>query len=73
MARKILARKPKLAEPSPCILFQPDSAPEPGGFGVYAERSNEFKSGEKLVTYAEPVGYGWKELGKAQTYVAARG
>src|SRR5438105_15532105 len=34
---------------------------EPRGFGLYQERgSKEFKHGEK----AEPVGYGWKDLGK---------
>ena len=36
----------------------------PSGFGEYAERANNvFKQGEKLVAYAEPVGYGWKETG----------
>lgn len=36
----------------------------PKGFGEYVERPDSvFKKGEKLVTYAEPVGYGWKELG----------
>lgn len=36
----------------------------PNGFGQYVERANNvFKSGEKLVTYAEPVGYGWKDIG----------
>jgi hypothetical protein len=36
----------------------------PAGFGQYVERPNNvFKQGEKLVTYAEPVGYGWKDLG----------
>ena len=33
----------------------------PSGFGIYEKRPNSnFKQGEKLVTYAEPVGYGWK-------------
>lgn len=37
---------------------------EPRGFGLYQERSNtEFKPGEKIVVYAEPVGYGWKDAG----------
>jgi hypothetical protein len=37
----------------------------PDGFGMYTARSsNTFKPGEPLVTYAEPVGYGWKEIGK---------
>ena len=36
----------------------------PEGFGQYAERAgNVFKPGEKLVAYAEPVGYGWKDIG----------
>ena len=39
----------------------------PDGFGQYVERAdNEFKKGEKLVTYAEPVGYGWKDIGNGQ-------
>ena len=38
--------------------------PRPEGFGQYAERSNNiFKKGDTLITYAEPVGYGWKDLG----------
>jgi hypothetical protein len=37
---------------------------EPRGFGLYEEHSsNEFRPGEKVIVYAEPVGYGWKELG----------
>ncbi|MBV8776596.1 MAG: hypothetical protein JO032_14315 [Alphaproteobacteria bacterium] len=40
-------------------------AQHPDGFGQYLERpSNVFKPGEKLVAYAEPVGYGWKDSGK---------
>ena len=36
----------------------------PDGFGQYVERAtNIFKKGEKLVTYAEPVGFGWKDIG----------
>ena len=36
----------------------------PEGFGQYVERANNvFKKGEPLVTYAEPVGYGWKDVG----------
>jgi len=39
----------------------------PKGFGQYVERSgNVFKPGEKLVAYAEPVGFGWKDLGNSQ-------
>jgi hypothetical protein len=38
---------------------------EPRGFGLYRERgSTDFKPGEKIVVYAEPVGYGWKDAGK---------
>jgi hypothetical protein len=38
---------------------------EPHGFGLYQERSTkEFKPGEKIVVYAEPVGYGWKDAGQ---------
>src|SRR5215210_7551160 len=34
------------------------------GFGQYEERSsNVFKAGEPLIAYAEPVGYGWKDIG----------
>ena len=37
---------------------------EPRGFGLYEEHSsNEFRPGEKVIVYAEPVGYGWKDLG----------
>lgn len=33
------------------------------GYGVYKKRdSNVFKPGEPLLTYAEPIGYGWKQL-----------
>jgi len=36
----------------------------PDGFGMYAPRaSSTFKPGEKLFIYAEPVGYGWKDVG----------
>jgi hypothetical protein len=39
----------------------------PSGFGQYVERPNNvFKPGEKLVAYAEPVGYGWKDIGGGQ-------
>jgi len=39
----------------------------PQGFGQYTERSNNvFAKDEKLVVYAEPVGYGWKDIGKGQ-------
>jgi hypothetical protein len=38
---------------------------EPRGFGLYKERgSTEFRPGEKVVAYAEPVGFGWKDAGK---------
>jgi hypothetical protein len=40
---------------------------EPNGFGRYVARENNvFAPGEKLVTYAEPVGYAWKDDGKGQ-------
>jgi len=33
------------------------------GYGMYSERtSNVFKSGDKIFTYVEPLGYGWKNL-----------
>lgn len=33
---------------------------EPQGFGIYTERSNsEFSSGETLIIYAEPFGFGY--------------
>ena len=33
------------------------------GYGVYKKRdSNVFKPGEPLLSYAEPIGYGWKQL-----------
>ena len=36
----------------------------PDGYGEYTERpSNAFKQGEKLIAYAEPVAYGWKDAG----------
>jgi hypothetical protein len=39
----------------------------PQGYGEYVERAdNVFKPGEKLVAYAEPVGYGWKDIGKGE-------
>ena len=39
----------------------------PEGFGQYVARpSNVFKPGEKLVAYAEPVGYGWKSVANGE-------
>jgi len=36
----------------------------PVGYGIYnARRDGPFKAGEKLIVYAEPVGYGWKDKG----------
>ncbi len=33
------------------------------GYGLYQEKQgNLFKPGEKIITYVEPIGYGWKEL-----------
>lgn len=35
------------------------------GFGMYERRSdNVFKPGEKILTYAEPVGFGWRDIGR---------
>ena len=35
---------------------------DPQGFGVYVERAhNEFAPGERIIVYAEPVGYAWHE------------
>lgn len=37
---------------------------KPAGYGVYDARAgNEFKPGEKLLVYAEPVGYGFRREG----------
>jgi len=42
-------------------------AQHPDGFGQYEARPNNvFKPGEKLVAYAEPVGYAWKDVGDGQ-------
>jgi len=39
------------------------SAP-PAAFGMYTQRPDSpFKPGEKLIVYAEPVAYGWKDKG----------
>ncbi|MBW6426104.1 DUF3324 domain-containing protein [Rhizobium sp. XQZ8] len=33
------------------------------GYGIYQEKQTSiFKPGEKVITYVEPIGYGWKEL-----------
>jgi hypothetical protein len=33
------------------------------GYGLYKEKgSNVFKPGEKIITYVEPIGYGWKDI-----------
>lgn len=35
------------------------------GYGMYTERDgNVFKPGEPIITYVEPIGFGWKELPK---------
>ena len=40
---------------------------EPQGFGLYMPRSSaQFKAGEQMIVYAEPVGYAWKSLGDGQ-------
>jgi len=37
----------------------------PGGWGVYAPRSNAtYASGDKMIAYAEPVGFSWRESGE---------
>ena len=33
------------------------------GFGQFEERSSNVFKGEPLIAYAEPVGYGWKDVG----------
>src|SRR5437762_14240586 len=39
---------------------------EPRGYGLYDEHaSGEFKKGERVIAYAEPVGYGWRETARA--------
>ena len=43
-------------------------ASEPAGFGIYDLReSNEFKRNERLLIYAEPVGYGYGRDGQLYT------
>ncbi|WP_375458028.1 hypothetical protein [uncultured Enterovirga sp.] len=38
---------------------------KPSLYGAYTERtSNDFKRGETLLTYIEPIGYSWKPSGK---------
>jgi len=40
-------------------------AEAPGGWGVYTPRSSAtFGSGEEMVAYAEPVGFGWRKSGE---------
>ena len=37
----------------------------PGGWGVYTPRSSAtFASGDKMIAYAEPVGFSWREAGE---------
>ena len=37
----------------------------PGGWGVYTPRSSDtFTSGEKMIAYAEPVGFSWRPSGE---------
>lgn len=39
-------------------------AEPPLGFGAYSPReSNEFASGDEMIIYAEPVGFGWDKSG----------
>ena len=38
----------------------------PAGFGVYKPRENNvYASGEQMIIYAEPFGYGWRKVGDA--------
>jgi hypothetical protein len=38
---------------------------DPRGFGAYVPRpSNVYKAGDKMIAYAEPVGYDWKSFGE---------
>ena len=40
-------------------------AEPPGGWGVYTPRGNAtFASGDKMIAYAEPVGFGWRQSGE---------
>ena len=33
------------------------------GYGMYKEKGSKvFKAGEKIITYVEPIGYGWKDI-----------
>jgi hypothetical protein len=42
------------------VLFEQEKSL---GYGIFKERDgNTFKPGEKLITYVEPIGYGWKNL-----------
>ena len=42
------------------VTFIKEGSP---GYGMYDERgSNVFKLGEPMITYVEPIGYGWKEI-----------
>ncbi|MGF9563676.1 hypothetical protein [Neorhizobium sp. JUb45] len=38
-------------------------AQKSGGYGIYQEKQGTvFKQGEPVITYVEPIGFGWKEL-----------
>jgi hypothetical protein len=50
--------KVPLTEQKVAFITEPSA-----GYGMYTERgTNIFKQGEPLITYVEPIGYGWKEL-----------
>jgi hypothetical protein len=36
----------------------------PGGWGVYTPRRDAYASGDKMIAYAEPVGFSWRESGE---------
>lgn len=51
-------------EKTPLAFRRAVFATEANGFGVYKERETaQFKPGEPLLVYAEPVGYAWKDNG----------
>ena len=61
----IEAAKGSIWEQSPLALHNVNfTVGEPAGFGIYDVRpNNEFKSGETLVVYTEPQGYGFGQEG----------
>ena len=63
--KSIEAAKDSIWEQSPLALHNINfTVGEPAGYGIYEVRpSNEFKSGETLVVYTEPQGYGFGQDG----------